>query len=233
MTTDPLAPSTRALLKQIGAPLLQDVAYEKMKKLIVSGEISPGDFFSERQMADMLEMSTSPVRAALKLLSSEGFVTISSQRGVSVRTLTVRELNDMFEYRLALESFVVERLCSQPNFPSLHVIEVNLKEQLRSAEQHDIPRQVHLDVSFHMLLCEAYGNQTIIQSLRLLKDRLNQVAAKITRDNAGRSMDSYQEHYQLFELIRAGDKVQATRLLAEHLEFARQFFFKQPSILVA
>ncbi|MEO8409268.1 MAG: GntR family transcriptional regulator [Propionivibrio sp.] len=212
--------------------MLQDVAYSRLKELIVSGELPPGTFFSERQMAQMLEMSTSPVRAALKRLSSDGFVVISAQRGVSVKTLSVKELNDIFEYRLALESFVVAQLCMQRDLPTLDSIEANLREQLNSAEQDDITRHAHLDVSFHILLCDAHGNQEISNALRLLKDRLNQVAARVTRNKTGRSIDNYREHYELFQLIRQGKKNEAVDMLGKHLEFARQFYFDPENTLM-
>jgi DNA-binding GntR family transcriptional regulator len=212
--------------------LLQDVAYNRLKELIVGGDLPPGTYFSERQMAQMLDMSTSPVRAALKRLSSDGFVVISAQRGVSVKTLSVNELNDLFEYRMALESFVVAKLCGKSDLPTMDAIDANLREQLNSAEQGDITRHAHLDVSFHILLCDAHGNQEISSSLRLLKDRLNQVAARVTRNNVGRSTDNYREHYELFQLIRQGKKDEAVEMLGKHLEYARQFYFQQKSTLL-
>jgi len=212
--------------------LLQEVAYCRLKELIVGGELPPGTYFSERQMAQMLGMSTSPVRAALKRLSSDGFVIISAQRGVSVKTLTVRELNDLFEYRMALESFVVAQLCTKSDMPTMNSIEANLQEQLNTAEQDDIARHANLDVSFHILLCDAHGNQEISNSLRLLKDRLNQVAARVTRSHTGRSIENYREHYELFQLIRQGKKEQAVERLGQHLEYARQFYFQQQDSLL-
>ncbi len=212
--------------------LLQDVAYNRLKELIVGGELPPGAYFSERQMAQMLDMSTSPVRAALKRLSSDGFVVVSAQRGVSVKTLSVNEFNDLFEFRMALESFVVAKLCAKSDIPTMDAIDNNLREQLNAAEQGDISRHVHLDVSFHILLCEAHGNQEISSTLRLLKDRLNQVAARVTRENAGRSIDNYREHYELFQLIRQGKKDEAVEMLGKHLEFARQFYFQQKGPLL-
>lgn len=212
--------------------MLQDVAYQKLKELIVGGELPPGSYFSERQMAQMLEMSTSPVRVALKRLSSDGFVVISAQRGVSIKTLTVRELNDLFEYRMALESFVVAQLCTKNDLPTMDSIEINLQEQLKTAELDDITRHASLDVSFHILLCDAHGNQEISNSLRLLKDRLNQVAARVTRSHTGRSIDNYREHYELFQLIRQGKKEQAVERLGQHLEYARLFYFQQQGSLL-
>lgn len=212
--------------------MLQDIAYQKIKDLIVDGALPPGSFFSERQMAQMLEMSTSPIRVALRRLSVDGFVEVSAQRGVSVKALTVTMLNDLFEYRLALESFVVGRLCSRTDLPMMESIERNLREQLEAAEQGDIPLHVRLDVNFHLLLCDAYGNQEICNSLRLLKDRLNQVAAHVTRGNLGRSVENHREHYLLFQLIRQGKKGEAVEMLGRHLEYARQFYFQTKSALI-
>ncbi len=80
--------------------LLQDTAYRTLKRLIVSGEYEPGTRLSERQLASELKMSSSPVKSGLQRLQLEGLITVSPQRGIVVRELTIHEVNDLIDMRV-------------------------------------------------------------------------------------------------------------------------------------
>jgi DNA-binding GntR family transcriptional regulator len=69
-----------------GRTLMKVQAYNEIKKFIQQGDFAPGSFLAERQLADRLGMSKTPVRAALVRLEAEGFVTISRSRGSSSAT---------------------------------------------------------------------------------------------------------------------------------------------------
>src|SRR4051794_4236895 len=81
---------------------LKDEAYEKIKGRLLEGDYAPGSFLSERQLAENLGMSKTPVKAALERLESEGFIAVSPQQGIVVRELSVREIADQYEIRAAL-----------------------------------------------------------------------------------------------------------------------------------
>ncbi|HMO83767.1 MAG TPA: GntR family transcriptional regulator, partial [Lacipirellulaceae bacterium] len=89
---------------------MRNEAYLKIKHMILSGESAPGSSLSERQLADRLEMSKTPIRMALERLDSEGLVAISPQQGVFVRELSIHEILDLFEIRLVLETYTVRAL---------------------------------------------------------------------------------------------------------------------------
>ena len=91
-------------------PLLRDRAYNELRALIVAGTLAPGSFLSERKLSDRLGMSKTPIKAALALLESEGFVLVSPQQGIVVREITAREVVDLFDVRIAVESYICRRL---------------------------------------------------------------------------------------------------------------------------
>src|SRR5947209_1231778 len=87
--------------------LLKDRALAELKRMIRTGELSPGLFLTERQLADRLGMSKTPVRSALEQLEALGLVTVSPQQGILVREPSLPEVVDMFELRTAVEPYVV------------------------------------------------------------------------------------------------------------------------------
>jgi DNA-binding GntR family transcriptional regulator len=90
--------------------LLKEQAYQQLKQMLVDGTYVPGTFLSERRLAEQLGMSKTPVRAALERVEAEGYVTVSPQQGIVVRELSLREIKEHFEIRMALETHIVRRL---------------------------------------------------------------------------------------------------------------------------
>src|SRR5690348_15480667 len=89
-TSSPWDDPTEELLPSAtgGAGQMKKRAYTALKRLLVSRSVAPGTFLSVRQLAKQLEMSSTPIRAALERLEAEGFITISPQQGIVVRELS-------------------------------------------------------------------------------------------------------------------------------------------------
>src|SRR6516225_7820048 len=100
-------PAPNAATGLPGRGLLKDYDYADIKQRILRGDYPPSTLVSERQLASQLDMSKTPVRAALQRLELEGFVTISPQQGIIIRDLSVHDIADQYEIRAALETYVV------------------------------------------------------------------------------------------------------------------------------
>src|SRR3954453_8796698 len=94
---------------------LKEQAYQQLLDLLMSGELTPDAFWSERQLAARLGMSKTPIRVALERLDRDGFVEILPQRGVRLRELTEDEAVDHYDFRIALETWNVRRVAERVN----------------------------------------------------------------------------------------------------------------------
>src|SRR5262245_41747236 len=111
--------------------LLKDRAYEQIKVRLMNCDYPPGSFLSERQLAEKLGMSKTPVKAALERLETEGFITVSPQQGIIVRELSVHEIADQYEIRAALESYAVQTLAGRLTANQVNRVRANLQAQAR------------------------------------------------------------------------------------------------------
>lgn len=205
-------------------PLLKDVAYEKLRSLIVSGDLPQGTFLAERRLAEVLHMSKTPVKSALERLESEGFITISPQQGVMVRTPTRNEILDLIELRLALETLAFRRVAECGlTVEQEKAAAQNLKEQEDALAEQDIQKMAELDIAFHLLICEALGNHELIRVMTLLKARLQQMAFFVSSKARGRLEASVHEHQALLSALLAQDAGRVTALLETHLEYGKRF----------
>src|SRR5262245_25517969 len=137
-------------------------AYNEIKQFIQRGDLAPGSFLAERQLADQLGMSKTPIRAALVRLEAEGFVTISPQQGILIRDLTVPEIVDQYEIRAALETYVVRTLAGKLTADQVARLRENLAAQEALTPEVDAAPGVALDVEFHTLFSEFLGNREIL-----------------------------------------------------------------------
>ncbi|MEM6431157.1 MAG: GntR family transcriptional regulator [Deinococcota bacterium] len=203
--------------------LLKDQAYEALKSQIITGELSPNSFLSERQLAQDMGMSNTPVRSAIERLAHEGFVLVSPQQGIVVRTMSLQEINDHFDIRLALESFVVKRLVGNVSKADVALLNENLLAQAEAAQKDDLAASVALDIDFHMLLCKLLGNQDILKVMLHQSDKLKRMIFQVTGQNLQRMKVAYEEHAGIVDAIISDNAVVAAKRMEDHLTFGKEF----------
>lgn len=206
-----------------GRTLMKDRAYAEIKRFIQRSDLAPGSFLAERQLADQLGMSKTPVRAALERLEAEGLVTISPQQGIIIRDLTVHEIADQYEIRAALEGYVARTLAGKLTASEIARLRENLHAQESMKGKHDVAQIVTLDTEFHTLFCDILGNREIRRVMGQLRDKMHRVIAKVFQTHPGRVDTSYAEHCAIADAVIRGDGAEAARLIEHHLEVGKRF----------
>jgi DNA-binding GntR family transcriptional regulator len=214
-THPPETPAKEALLK--------DRAYSQLKSRIQDGNFPPGAFLSERQLAALLGMSKTPVKAALERLEAEGFISVSPQQGIVVRELSIHEVADQFEIREALETYVLRSVAGRVQPQQNEQLQANLSATREAALARDVVRSVELDAEFHLLFGEFLGNKEIVRVMHQLREKIHRVISFVSHREPDRLLTSFQEHAQIAEAVLNGDGDLASRLLIEHLIFGKQF----------
>ena len=182
----------------------------------MNGELTPGTMLSENELASMLSMSRTPVRAALTRLQDEGWVTIYAQRGALVRELTADEVRESAEVRNALEAAGVRRASATERKGLAGRLADNLDGQEQALLSGDLNAFADLAIQFHRAFVEASGNSTMLSLYDRLKDR--QYLSIL--GSAGRiSSDPQQviaEHRALLDHASRGDWVAFASALDQH-----------------
>ncbi|MFN8378931.1 MAG: GntR family transcriptional regulator [Anaerolineae bacterium] len=202
--------------------LLKNHAYEVLKAQIVSGELPPGTFLSERSLAVRLGMSKTPVRTALERLEMEQFITISPQQGIIVRGLSLTEINDHYDLRVALETFVVGRLAGRLTAEQSDALGANLRATAEAVEAGDKARFMTLDTEFHLLLCESLGNEEIVRVMEHQRDKFMRVILPMIERHSERLAQTLAEHLGIVEAVRRGDGRDAAVRVVQHLNNERK-----------
>jgi len=204
-------------------PLLKEQAFSAVKELIVDGTLPPGTFISEGELAETLKMSKTPIRSALERLAELGFISISPQRGIVVREMSIREVTDHYDIRMALESFVLRHVAGRLTRGQLEALHDNIRRQRAAVDAQDIGAYTEADGEFHVMMCEFFDNEQILRVMRHQRDKLSLVVERIHRRDLSRMALSLGEHETILAAVESGDGEQAAHQLVAHLASGKNF----------
>ena len=215
-----------------GRPLPVRV-YERLRDLIVTGELAEDSQLVQEQVAEALGVSRTPVRDALNRLAHEGLVTWNPGRGYLVNGLTNREIREVYEVRRTLEVEATRLACGRHD-PVLLARLATLIEEMAAADPKDPVVHFELNRRFHRTLVEPCDNHLLLKMLDTLWD--HPINRRITRSylqEAGSSETMVAEHRQLLAAAAAADEALLMELTSHHLmtgyDEATQALDAQPS----
>lgn len=197
-----------------------------VREAILSGNLRPGETLIERQLAQMLGVSKTPVREALIALTSSGLVVSSPNRGVSVRELTAADVKEIYEVRLLLEPWAVGRTAERGSKDTVERVRAALSETQAlltddSSDQLDGTHSRQLSLAnraFHRELYSGCGNRLIVRRLDELQDLTALSTLSVLWKQWPTWRAEYAEHCSIFQMIESGDHESAERLVREHIQ---------------
>ena len=195
--------------------------FNKLKKRILMWEYAPGYRLKEDELCREFNVSRIPVRDALSRLSQMHLVERKPNVGCTVKRWTLDEINDLYELRVALESYVAETLAGSP--PKSSVFESLRAEwagYLDKSHEGTFPegQWSSRDEFFHESIAEQLGNSQILLTLRDINSRLRFLRVKdITNEKA--LSTSCKQHLAILDAICEGDadKAKATMRANIHM----------------
>lgn len=187
-----------------------------IKRKIVSWEYPTNHQLVEEKLSEQYQVSRSIIRQALTFLEAEDFVQKAPRRGVFVRQLQLQDVENLYEYRYALELQVVKGLSckslSEDLYKELFITWSNI-----SAEDNLSPSKLaKLDEDFHTKLAKEYGNKLIYKQLNNINERLF-IFREIDFQQEGRLEETKKEHLEIIKLIFAKDVAQVEAKLHENV----------------
>jgi DNA-binding GntR family transcriptional regulator len=196
-----------------------DLAYRRVRDLILSGELQPGAVLQQAVLARTIGMSTTPLREALRRLKQEGFVELDAHRDARVTPLQAAEARDLVEMRLALDPYAAALAARRRTDDDLAAIERALAN-LDALPRNPTPAQLATHRQFHAAIHRASHNRLLVQSLDGVwdkTDRYRRHALEVDR-SAEEKEARAAEHRQMFEAVRDGDGDRAADLVRRHVE---------------
>ena len=197
--------------------------FETLKERIIRWDYAPGHRFTEEglctEFAELLSrgISRSPIREALRMLVENGLVEKEPHRGYSVKQPDMKTIWELYDVRLALETFVVRQLAQngmpEERWQQLYETWNNMPSTCSGPASSDYPTW---DEQFHEALAQATGNQTLVQTLRGIDERLHIIRIHdiTSPERLQRTRD---QHLKILACIQARDVASAQEALLKNV----------------
>jgi DNA-binding GntR family transcriptional regulator len=189
----------------------------RVRRGIIRGDYPPGHRLTEDALADEFGVSRIPIREALRVLASEGFVRVQPYYGTFVSELTAEQAGDLLAVRGALEPLAAA-LAAERRTPDQLAALISLINQGRAATDEKRYDDVSaLNGTFHELLAEASGSPTVLTLISQLRDKIDWVYSVEVRRRAG---DSWAEHEEIVSAVADRDSTRASAAARDHVDHA-------------
>ena len=138
------------------------VATNRLRQMIVAGDLAPGQRISEREIGEQLDgLSRTPLREAFKMLAAEGLVTISPNRGASVTALSMAEVEDTIELLIGLEGIAALAACEHISEAQLAEIDELHQRMAAAYRGEQLMEYFELNQAIHQCIVDAAGNRVL------------------------------------------------------------------------
>jgi DNA-binding GntR family transcriptional regulator len=189
---------------------------DRLRELIIEGELPPGERLNERHLCERMDVSRTPLREALRLLAHDGLVTVIPNRGAFVAQMSPEAVRQSFEIMGALEALAAELACRNITDEEVGEIAALTFEMQACHARHDLPEYYRLNRVVHDALLVASRNAVLDEMAHKLNLRIQNLRFRSNLD-VGKWNAAVREHQQMVELLRARDGEGLARLMRAHL----------------
>lgn len=212
----PLHPASESGGRGPAATTLPASTAERLRELIIEGELAPGTRLNERALCDRLGISRTPLREAFRVLAAEGLVALSPNRGAHVVRLSNDDIRESFEVMSALEALSGELACRHITPAEIAEIKALTFEMLACHAREDLPAYYRVNRQIHDRLNLAARNRLLTQTYRTLNLRIQNLRfrSNFDREKWNRAAG---EHAQMVEALEARDGARLAAILRTHL----------------
>ena len=208
---------------------LRDIVFNSLRKAILKGELEPGERLMEKQLAEKMGVSRTPIREAIRKLELEGLVIMVPRKGAEVAMITEQDIKDVLEVRAALESLAVKLACQRMDQQKVNeLLSVN-DAFMGAAKRKDVETVIKKDVEFHDTIYQATNNRKLIGMINNLQEQIYRFRVEYIRQ-----MDDFsnlmEEHEEIVTAIVGKEINEAQEIATKHIENQEKAVIRQITI---
>ncbi|QHQ36311.1 GntR family transcriptional regulator [Algicella marina] len=197
-------------------------AITELRKKVFSGELAAGSDHLESELADLLEMSRTPVREAVLTLESQGLLELRPRKGVRILPLSPEDMAEIYDVLTELESHAAERAArSGYSDTELKELAKAIDDMDRALAAPDLDAWAEADDRFHKELVRLGGNSRIISIVNMMSDQVRR-ARTTTLFMRPLPVKSNEDHRAVYLAIRDGDVDAARKTHRQHRQDAKE-----------
>ncbi len=195
---------------------LHEQAAHRLRQMLVENRIAPGAKLNERELSEVLNVSRTPLREAIKMLAAEGLVELLPNRGAIAVALTEADVMNTFEVMAGLESQSGELAALRITDDELQEIKAMHYDMLAAYTRLDLPNYYRLNAAIHSAINTAAKNPVLTATYKQVNARLQALRFRSNQDGEKWNA-AVKEHEQMIKALSARDPVAMRAVLMSHL----------------
>jgi DNA-binding GntR family transcriptional regulator len=198
---------------------LKDQISSQIKELILTNRLQPGQQIVIDKLAEEFGVSHTPVREALAMLERDGLIELNSYRNPQVARVTVDDVRDVYEMRLMVEVWAIERAAVTLPDQQIKEIEQMLENARIEAENHNYEPHIKADLLLHETILRATRNDLFWKMAERIHERSIHVRALVeAKGTAPQIQKIIDEHDHIVQALLAHNPEEARKSMIAHLE---------------
>jgi DNA-binding GntR family transcriptional regulator len=196
--------SATVSLAEFRANTLTGVVQHEIERMILSGELKPGQRLNEKAVADKLSVSRGPVREACRSLAELGLVYLIPQRGVFIQRVTRDDAIEVYDLRAGLTALAASLLAPILTQEMANQLDAYVDDMQEAAEKGDFSRFDPLNLEFHDYIVRSTSNSRLMKLYRgcVKEFHLFRVHGLVQR---GALLQSNEEHREIVNALKSGN----------------------------
>ncbi len=196
-------------------------AIHELRNKVFSGELAAGSDHLESELADLLDMSRTPVREAVLTLESQGLLELRPRKGVRILPLSPDDMAEIYDVLTELESHAAERAAEAGyDETDLKALATAIDDMDAAIAASDLDAWAEADDRFHSELVRLGGNRRIQSIVGMMSDQVRR-ARTMTLFMRPLPTKSNEDHRAVFHAIRSGDADTARDSHEKHRQHAK------------
>ena len=195
---------------------LHDQVAARLRVMLVEGRIPPGAKLNERELCDLLRVSRTPLREAIKLLGAEGLVDLLPNRGAVAVKLTESDITSAFEVLAGLEGMSGELAARRISDEEVAELRALNYEMLACFTRDDLSGYYRINAQIHNRINAAANNPLLTRTYQSINARVQNLRFRTNQDGA-KWKQAVKEHERMVDALEARDADGMRKLMIEHL----------------
>lgn len=205
---------------------LHEQATQRLRQMLVEGQIAPGAKLNERELCEQLKVSRTPLREAIKTLAAEGLVELVPNRGAVAVQLSETDVHNTFEVMAGLEAASGQLAAQRVTDAELAEIKALHYEMLAAYTRRDLSAYYPLNAAIHRAINAAARNPVLTSTYNQVNARLQALRFRSNQDGEKWSR-AVKEHEAMIQALEARDSAALARVLTTHLNNKRDVVIEQ------
>lgn len=196
---------------------LRDVVFNTLRQAILKGELAPGERLMEIQLAELLGVSRTPIREAIRKLELEGLVVMIPRKGAEVARISQKSLRDVLEVRRSLEELAIELACQRISEEKIAELEEAQAAFCAAIRECDMMQIAQADENYHGIIYYATENSRLVQIVNNLQEQMYRYRLEYIKDTSKHQILII-EHDHILKALKSRHVAEARAAIREHID---------------